>query len=222
MTSDNRKWFGELCNEVLIEYHEKEMAKCKENARCSRAHKRKMCEIMERPFFITKAISKRLIAALIAAAVLLLAGCTIYLCREEIADFVAEFYEKYLCVTPNEVAEIGNNADISDYYTLGYVPEDFDYVKTVRQPKYAYEKWKNTDGKVIFFRQSRDVNIFLDIKSQDCQELTVNGISVYYSQNSQSRTYVWHDEQHYFRIDTDYILELEELGKLVEGVRKEE
>ena len=74
---DERALFGELCEKSLANQYEKEIAK--ENAKCSDSHYKKMSGILG--YNVKRHclhISKRLIAAILAAAILLLVGSNRY------------------------------------------------------------------------------------------------------------------------------------------------
>ncbi len=218
--TENTKWFGELCNEVLIEYHENALASCKENAKCSRLHKSKMCEIVGKPFFITSAISKRLIAALIAAVMLLLAGCATYICREKIFNFIAEFYTSYVYLWDEGETANDKVDNIAEVYTLGYVPEGFELVIENLDPKYACYRWKNDVNQTIVFQQSKKLESFWDGENRNNDKLQINGIDVYYSHMQNWETYVWSDGIYYLRIETNYPIMESELKILIESVKK--
>ncbi len=213
----NTKWFGEICNEVLVDYHEKELAACKENAKCSRAHKRKMCEMMGKKIFITRATSQKLIAALIAATILLLAGCATYIYREKIFDFIVEFYDKYIliCDTVNSQTDV-----ITETYSLGYVPEGFELIEEAFDPKLVCYRWKNNSQQILIFRQSKKFDGFFDEYNDKMADLLINDIPIYHSQFSAWHKYVWFDGTYFLRIEVNYPIAQEELQKMMENVKK--
>lgn len=94
---DERNLFGELCEKSLYDQYEKEISG--ENAKCSASHYEKMSAILGYSVKRYRLhLSKRLIAAILAAVILLLAGCTVYIYREKIKNLFAEIHDRYVKV----------------------------------------------------------------------------------------------------------------------------
>ncbi len=215
----NSKWFGELCNEVLIAWHAEEMAKCKENARCSRAHKQRMCEIIGHRFFITRAIRRRIVTALLAAAILLFAGCATYIYREKIADFFVEIYEKFSVVTDEPQVQNSDEDLIDEVYTLGYVPEGFVSTGAVERPQSVRQEWTNGD-KMIVFTQRKNIKDYLDAERNNWEEIKINKTTLFYSQSNNWKSHAWADYSYIYCIKTNYDIDNEELENLILSVKK--
>ncbi len=219
--TENEKWFGELCNDALIEYHKEKMADCKENAKCSRSHKKKMCEIVGCRFFVTQRISQQIIAAVIAAVMLLIAGCATYMCREKIFGFVVEFYEKYIFLADETGNGKGDADDIEEMYMLSYVPDGFVLVEQFVEPQFVRYVWENNIGNQIVFRQSPKYDSFRDGGLESTEKRMIAGVYLYYSKTLAWDIYIWSEGTNFFRLEINYSISADELAKMIASIKKQ-
>jgi hypothetical protein len=167
-------------------------------------------------------IKRRVVAALIAAA-LLLTGCTAYAYREEIRKFIETVFDEHIEVKYNEGEESKSTDTISEYYTLGYVPEGYELVNEAEKPSKTKYEWTNSEGEYITFEQCHvDSALFvLDNKIEDWEAIRIGDhemshccSNVYY--------YLWNDGISAYRLTTSVQWEEQELLCMIENLRVKE
>ena len=136
MTRDNsRELLKKAFIDAMCEKYEKELSVCNETADCSAAHKKRIKQIICGSTSVVprKRLSKKTIVALIIAAALLLAGCTVYAYREKIGNFFFEIFGEYM-VGQFDNGKEENLSEIKDIYTVGYIPEGYtELIKSITE-----------------------------------------------------------------------------------------
>ena len=163
-------------------------------------------------------IKRRVIAALVAA-VLLLTGCTVYAYREEIREFIETVFEDYVRVTYHDGEEDPVEATISEYYTLGYVPEGYELVSEVKKPSKAKYKWTNSDGAYITLEQCHvDSGLFgLDNEGEGWEVTQIGNHSVYH-RVSDAYYYLWNDGVYAYRLTTSELRDEQMLRDMIDNL----
>lgn len=215
---DERTLFGELCEKSLSNQYEKEISK--ENAKCSNSHYEKMSVILGYNVKRYRLhLSKRLIAAILAAAILLLVGCTAYIYREKIKNLIAEIHDKYVKVFSDD--EENNTIPINEIYSLEYIPEGYDCIEETILPILVSYKWQNDEGNVISFTQDvMNTNIFIDVEHGYSKVMELENVEIYYKNTSQLNHYIWSDSVYLMKLSFDIELQESELIKIIQGIRK--
>ena len=125
MNKNDAKLIGEAIAEGVLNKFERELAGNTESASCSEAHEAAMLEIIATSKAIEQRIGrKRFVAILVAAALLLLVGCTAYVYRNQIGSFIETFLEDGVNIG---FADKGENktTTIEEVYELTYVPDEY-------------------------------------------------------------------------------------------------
>lgn len=215
---DERALCGELCEKSLANQYEKEIAK--ENAKCSDSHYEKMSGILGYNVKRHRLhISKRLIAAILAAAILLLVGCTAYIYREKIKDLIAEIHDKYVKVFSD--TEGTNTIPIDEIYSLEYIPEGFYCIEEKILPIFVSYKWQNEYGNIISFTQDiMNTNIFMDAEHGYSEIMNIDNIELYHCNTSQSHYYIWSEGVYLMKLSFDTDVQESELVKIIQGIKK--
>lgn len=122
MDKTNEALFKQAINEALTNKFQRMADACDEEIVCSRRHRKAMRAIVngKTP---RKPLSTKMIAILVAAAILLLAGCAI-IYRDEIRGFIIDIKELFVNVDFSEGEN--NSQKIEEIYELSYVPEGYD------------------------------------------------------------------------------------------------
>lgn len=122
MDKTNEELFKQAINEALTNKFQRMADACDEEIVCSRRHRKAMRAIVngKTP---RKPLSTKMIAILVAAAILLLAGCAI-IYRDEIRGFIIDIKELFVNVDFSEGEN--NSQKIEEIYELSYVPEGYD------------------------------------------------------------------------------------------------
>ena len=225
-TSENMKLFQQALWEATGNVYDRELAECTEDAQCSRRHYAKMRRILGVAVLPattrTIRIKRRVIAALVAA-VLLLTGCTVYAYREEIREFIETVFEDYVRVTYHDGEEDPVEATISEYYTLGYVPEGYELTKTLEQPLQAKYRWANSKGDYIILEQCHvDSGLFgLDNGVEDWSIVQIGNHNIHH-RVSDAYYYLWNDGVYAYRLTASELWEEQTLRDMIENLRIKE
>ena len=191
---------------------------CPESIIPSPRHYKAMSAIMNESGRKNKSLTpkmRRLIAILVAAA-LLLAGCAI-IYRNEIRDFIVEICETFVKVDYS----VGEDEakELEDVYELTYVPEGFNLEKNVTTFIFRKYEYLNTNGNFITFEQRNldQALFFADVESGYTIILNIDNYYVYYKNVKTHGCYIWNDGKYSFRLISDIDFSIEEVKLIVEG-----
>lgn len=221
MLKNDARLFGEAIFEGLSIKFEQELANSTESALCSETHEASILEIIATAKAIEQRISKkRLIAILVAAALLLFVGCTAFVYRNQIGSFVEHIYEEYVNV---ELPDGGEDpiTEIEHAYTLSYVPEGYvltdEVIKSV-MVRYIYE---NEAGEQIIFdqRPNSGISIGVDYSGENAEVLEYNGVEIYLRATDKKKHFVWSNEDYAIKLVCAKTLSQEEILKIINEIQ---
>ncbi len=215
---DDRALFGQICRETLTARYEAELKACKGKVKCSPQHYKRVSEILgieAKPHGIT---SRRVIALIVAAALLLLTACAAYIYREELRGlFVEKTNDRDKIYATDEPPK--NDALIQEVYTLTYVPEGFELEREVKDDAHINYEWENKEGLYMMYSQfSSKAPLVIDSGKYDIIEVSDIEKDIYYSFNENLYVYVWNDGKYGNRISSQIKLTEAELLKIIEGI----
>ena len=212
--------FRQALTEAFVRKYERELNECQETAVCSEAHTRRMNEIINQSAQRERRRDRRKwIVALLVAAALLLTACSVYAYQDEIRSFIEKVYEDYIKVTYDDESENQEMKIISEYYTLGYVPDGYTLTKEIRIPASMNLEWENAEGQYLAFEQRvlDGTNYGLDGEVGETNVIVCGEYSVY-CRSGNVHTYIWNDGNYSFMITTPYALSDDMLIRLVESI----
>ena len=154
------------------------------------------------------------IAAIIAAAALLLAGCAY---RNEIRDFIEEFHYDHIYLTYSKDCAEGRLME--EVYKLTYVPKGYVLKEIKEDPIHIRYEYRNGNNSYIRFCQGvidgyshafdNDVNTEI---------ITIENVRVYHFGSTQCHYYMWNDGKYAYDLSADVPLSIEELSLIINGV----
>ena len=151
MYETEKRLFGQALADVISKKLDEELRECKETAVCSRAHNRYVkytVKYGEAPK--VRKISKRTIALIIAAAILL-TGCAA-LARDQIAGFFMAILEtRNVVESPVDVSEYPKA--IEEKRIPQVLPEGYELVEEVFTGRTLDMTWKNETGEFLVYSQ---------------------------------------------------------------------
>ena len=223
MASGEMLLFQKALWEASANVYERELAECEQDAKCSRQHYAKMKKILGvaiLPATSRKMKIKRRIVAALIAAVLLLTGCTTYAYREEIREFIETVFEDYIRVTYHDGEDTTSLDTISQYYTLGYVPEGYELTKTYERPMQSKYDWTNSEGAYITLEQCHvDSALFvIDNEVEDWEVVQIGNHKIHH-RVSDVYYYLWNDGVYVYRLTTSVLWEEQELSRIIENLQ---
>lgn len=217
MDKTNEELFKQAINEALTNKFQRMADACDEEIVCSRRHKKAMRAIVsgKTP---RKPLSTKMIAILVAAAILLLAGCAI-IYRDEIRDFITDVREFFVKVTFDEGEQ--KSREIEEIYELTYIPDGYSLEdQTINRMMVKY-LFTNSDGKWIqFIQRSLDTSSFsIDSEHSDNTIIEVENYTIYTRKTGNMYYYLWNDGKYAMQICSSESLSDDELLLIIDGIR---
>ncbi|MBQ7872870.1 MAG: DUF4367 domain-containing protein [Clostridia bacterium] len=165
-----------------------------------------------------KPLSTKMIAILVAAAILLLAGCAI-IYRDEIREFITNIKEFFVEVKFDEGENDSQNID--EIYELTYLPEGYglkeEYITRMRV-EYVFANSSNES--IRFIQQPLDSATFsVDSEHSDTILIEIEEYTVYYRIAGNMHYYLWNDGKYALKINSALELSDNELLLITNGLK---
>lgn len=213
----DRELFRRALTEAFIRKFDRELEDCPFDGTCSDQHVRAM-EAIVADGIKAEQIKKRKtwIVALLVAAALLLTACTVYAYRGEIRDFIEKVYEERIRVSFYDAEEEIEGGVITEFYTLGYVPEGYVLESEQRLPAISKIKWVNKQGCYIILEQHilDGSNYSMDTENGQTSVIICGEFEVYCLTSDISH-YTWNDGKYAYKICSSKKLSEDELVQLI-------
>lgn len=202
VSREERDLFRQAVTEAFIRKFDRELADCPFSADCSEAHVSRMEAIMDAGIGAARRKKRKSwVVALLVAAALLLTACTVYAYRGEIRDFIEKVYEERIRVTFYDPDKEIEYIIITEYYTLGYVPEGYVLESEQKFPRVNRSKWVNEIGDYIIFEQHilDGSNYSMDSEYGQASVIVCGEFEVYCSM-AEVFNYMWNDGMYAYKI----------------------
>ena len=217
----DRDLFRKAVTEAFVRKFERELEDCPFSADCSDQHVSRMEAIMTDGL---KAIQSRKrkswVVALLVAAALLLTACTVYAYRGEIRDFIEKIYEERIRVSFYDAEEEIEGGVITEFYTLGYVPEGYVLESEQRLPAISKIKWVNKQGCYIILEQHilDGSNYSMDTENGQTSVIICGEFEVYCLLSDIS-FYTWNDGTYAYKIYSPDEISNDELTRMISELK---
>ena len=220
MNKTNEELFKQAINEALTNKFQRMADACDEEIVCSRRHKKSMRAIIngKTPRKPMTTMNRRVVAILVAAVLLLLAGCAI-IYRDQIREFVTDIREFFVKVSFSEGDNESRNID--EIYELTYLPEGYT-LKEERINRIGIEHiFTNDEGKKIkFIQQALDNTSFsVDSEHGDTVVIEIKDYTVYSRKTGDTYYYLWNDGKYAFKLITIEELSHNQLLLIINGLK---
>lgn len=147
-----------------------------------------------------RAVTKSLIAAIVAIMVLFAGLMSVAATREPIIEFIKKIFPKYneIPLSENSVVPV---AVIETAYTLTDLPDGFE-LDTYQKDDYSvFSVWKNDTGEEIaLFQNILDTDLNIN-NEHNYQELTINGYDAYLNEYEYNSSLIWTDGVYWFTLN---------------------
>lgn len=221
--TDMKALSAEQKEELAAEYERIVAESADESAEYSLRHYRKMSHIIgERPTpsaGIRRAKLRRTAAALIAAVLLLLAGCTAAYYKDKIGDLFLNIYDTYIKGSFAE-DDSANDAKIEEYYVPTYLPDGYELVDDKPGIAVAVSVWENQEGNQMILEQTNidSGRYFIDNESGQSDVIKTEEYTVYFRNIDGTYRCIWSNEQYAFHLYFEKELTTEEIIRIIEGI----
>ena len=217
MDKTNEALFKQAINEALTNKFQRMADACDEEIVCSRHHRKAMRAIIsgKTP---RKPLSTKMIAILVAAAILLLAGCAI-IYRDEIRGFIIDIKELFVNVDFSEGEN--NSQKIEEIYELTYFPEGYSLEdQRINRTSVLYTFVNSEGQRIKFIQQPLDSGSFsVDSEHSDTILIEIEEYTVYYRIAGNMHYYLWNDGKYALKINSALELSDNELLLIINGLK---
>ena len=215
MNENNIALFKLALTEGISNRIDRQIAECTEPVTPSPAHLAAMRKIIKSS---SKAITMRRLIAILVAAALLLTGCAIVY-RNEIRDFIEEICDSFVKVNFSDTDDTGKR--IEDIYELTYIPEGYVLESSVEYSTRVKYIYANSDGKKIRFTQELldTISFYADIEIGYNKVVGISLYDVYCKDTKEHIGYMWNDGKYMFRLTMEAEISTEELKLIIEGIK---
>ena len=173
----------------------------KEDFEFSERYKKNMEKLLakqRKPYFrYFNTAGKRAVACILVVVMLFASSMTIEAVREPVVEFFVNVYEKFVEIFFGD-DEIENSPDaIEEIYTLGYVPEGYEFVSreiTIQQVKTI---WTDGENEIMFEQYIKKISSFLDNEETNL-EITDEDVSFAYVYKNGIKIIYWNNEEYVF------------------------
>ena len=217
----DRDLFRQALKEAFIRKFDRELENCPFSADCSEEHVSKMEAIVENSARAEDRKKRRKwIVALLVAAALLMTACTVYAYRGEIREFVEKVYDEHIRVTYYDADQHLQTGNITEYYTLGYVPEGYELVSEECFLFTNKAKWMNQQGNYIVFEQRipDGSNYYMDSEYGQISIVIIEDCEVY-CMISDISFYTWNDGTYIYQIRSTDKISDDDLAQMISEVQ---
>ena len=216
MEKTNRELFEEVLLEGANRRIDREIAEFDEAFICSNNHIKNMARILNGKG-IKKPLNRKMIAILVAAAILLLAGCGVIF-RQEIREFITNIKEFFVEIRFDN----GENESrtIDEIYELTYLPEGYKLEKQeINITMVDYIFTDSSESYIRFIQRPIDPSSFaVDIEHGDYEIINIGEYEVYSQQLNDSYYYIWNDGKYSMQLYTSDELSEQTLALIINGI----
>ena len=162
---------------------------------------------------------RAVIAVILAAALLILAGCgtVIYQSAREIFEYYGrDTYRIHFHFTEPK-------STIEEYYIPTYLPDGIEIQNQNKADFFIDYYCRDPENKNLFLTFSQNAsnseNVYTLLPISEYLDFTHNGFNCYYTKGEMSNSLYWQNESYVFTITTTVDLSEEELLKIIDGVK---
>ena len=213
----NQELFKQALVEGVNRRLDRELAACEEEVVFSRRHIKAMTRIIKGKT-PAKPINRKMVAILVAAAILLLAGCAI-IYRDEIRGFITDVREFFVKVTFD--AGESESRVIEEVYELTYVPSGYELINQKSNNMMVYYIFENENGFTIKFTQRPldNSSFAVDIEQSSSITMNIGQCVVYYQKINSGYYYIWNDGKYALQLHATQQLSEQVLELIINGIK---
>lgn len=142
--------------------------------------------------------------------------------RQRVIRFFVEAYEECFEIRFGEKDQ--DDIDPTPYtmerYTLTYLPEGYEEVEFITLDSLLWTHWRNEDGNSISLQQEPGTQeITLNAALGEIVQLEHNGLRITYQESSNSRIFVWEQDEYIFHLSIHKNLPTEEGLRMIESIK---
>ena len=216
---EQKNMFGQAVMQGIVQKFQQELLTSDEDGTCSALH----LDAMRRITLGKKKPKKKMpprkkwMIVIAAALALLLAGCAVYVNREEIKGFFVQVYKEFSDVsfdTSTDTQE--SNGEV--VYQFEYIPEGYVFKDEIKNPLVTQYRWVDENNReIIFLQQDKHSAVFLfDAEHSDHEIIDYGGYSIYCKESENLCAYLWTDGVYALKLDFFMPNARDEMKKMID------
>lgn len=156
---------------------------------------------------------KRIIALLVAAALILTSCAIIY--RHEIREVIEKFF---VSLTYSDEHNDGN--EIEEVYELTYMPEGYYLENSIISPTMIRYEFSDSNGNKLRFDQCTldGTNFVIDIESGYNRIVDIQKYEIYYRYTDDNHHYIWNDGKYSMKLKSSEKLSNADIEAILDGI----
>ncbi len=221
---NGRELFVQAINKSIDMHVSNELNNTIASGKCSKNHKRIVKNILfgtgEKSLPERKSLSRRTIAAILVAAILLLTGCAaVVIYHNEIAGFFETVFDNHTVVTSSE--NDGYPTTIEEVYEFTYIPEGYELTDKSEGLTIVIHIFKSIYGDILKIKQTpaKSNHLLLDNENGKNELVLIGEAKVYYQSNDEWHKYIFEHNKYWFTLETSEKITITELEKIYLGIK---
>ena len=219
-----RELFAQAINKSIDMHVKNELNGTIANGKCSKNHKRIVKNILfgngEKALPERKSLSRRTVAAILIAAILLLTGCAaVVIYHNEIAGFFETVFDNHTVVTPSD--NDGYPTNIEEIYEFTYIPEGYELTEASERLTIVIYDFKNSNDNKLRIKQSpaKSNHLLLDNEIGKSELIVIGKLEIYYQSSDEWHKYIFEHNKYWFTLEISEKINTTELEKIYSGIK---
>lgn len=161
--------------------------------------------------------SRKIVAIIIAAVLIIASAVTAFAFKEKLLDFVERITDTHTSLDSPE----GNKGKekIEEIYLPSYIPERFRLKSHSSSNAAAVTVWTDGVSDIIFKQMPRqNSNVSINTENEEYSEVVFGNQPVYYTVKHGTFGAVWHTEDYIYRFDAFSPFDIEEIEDIIVSV----
>lgn len=166
---------------------------------------------------------RRIVAIIIAAALIFALSVTAFAFRDSIKKFFFGIYENFVYISSDGDGADPSPMEIEQLYTISDIPDGYEKILETREKAIAQQCWASDTGAIILQQAiSKNTNISSSNENGIVKEVRIGNRDTYMIYEEGSYTFHWEEAGYLFMLNASDTLSYDTVIALVENVRPAE
>lgn len=167
-------------------------------------------------------IGKRVAVLMVATALTFALSMSVSAVRKPVVEFFVNAYEKFVEFFYDEDDVMRAPDTIETVYTLGYVPDGYEFVKTLNLYGRVKHVWKNNiSAEIVFSQYILNGDYALDKEKCEFELLNVDGTIIAYIDKYELKKFYWNNDNYAYQLAVDSSFSIEECLQMINSISKQ-
>ena len=166
---------------------------------------------------------RRIVAIIIAAALIFALSVTAFAFRDSIKKFFFGIYENFVYISSDGDSADPSPMEIEQLYTISGIPDGYEKILETKEKAIAQQCWASDTGAIILQQAiSKNTNISSSNENGIVKEVRIGNRDTYMIYEEGSYTFHWEEAGYLFMLNASDTLSYDTVTALVENVRAAE